>query len=270
MWHAPGMPEPEELPVGVVAAATISSSGDVTSDMATARESPQALNHTIGGVGKPVGHLCWFGPHRPPQEMMETWVAKNPQMMWTIWKDHTGWANQEHINYRAVRNEWNGVCDIIRYELLFRFGGIVVDADSECLKPLSEGDFFQQETAIACYENERVRPGVIGCGFLGAPRGHAFFKACMEEAAAADPGAPAWKAVGPLLMGRVAERFPDAIRIYPARMFNPKHYSGVDAPGDAPIFASQGWGSTKGYGSLRKLPCTCPQCWTTSLRPPWG
>jgi mannosyltransferase OCH1-like enzyme len=238
-------------------------------EASTSKQSPQAIITTIPRVG----HLVWVGPHRPPQEMMESWVKMNPKIMWSIWKDHTaqaGWENQAQIDSRAARDEWNGVADVIRYELLYRYGGICVDADSTCVRPLDEGDFFAQEKAIACYENELVRPGMIGCGFLGAPRAHGFFRACIDEAKGQPAHEAAWKTVGPLLMGRVAARLPDAIRIYPARMFNPKHYTGQVAPGDAPIFAEQGWGSTKGYNSLRKLPCQCPKCWVSALRPPWG
>lgn len=218
-------------------------------------------------------HICWFGPHLAPTEMIESWSKKHSEE-WLImpWKDHTGWVNQEQINSRAKRNEWNGVCDVCRYEILYKFGGFAVDADSECLKALDAGpeDFLSNETAVACAESETVRPGIIGCGFLGAPKGHPFFKACIDEVAAQDPDLMAWKAVGPLLMGRVAAKMPNDIKVYPSRLFNPVHYSGARAPGSQEPFASQGWGSTKGYGSLRRLPCTCPQCWQTALRPSWG
>lgn len=239
----------------------------------TIPETPLALAE-MAAVGIPkLGHLVWVGPHRPPQEMMDTWVVKNPTMIWSIWGDHTataGWENQKQINDRASRKEWNGVADIIRYELLWRYGGICVDADSECIKPLVEGDFFEQTTAVACYEHEGVRPGIIGCGFLGAAKAHPFFRACIDECALTEAGTQAWKAVGPQLMGRVALRMPSLLRVYPARMFNPTHYTGVLAPGDAPIFANQGWGSTKGYNALRKLACTCPDCSINMLRCPWG
>lgn len=218
-------------------------------------------------------HCVWVGPHRPPQEMIDSWEKKHVNgWMYCLWRDHTGWKNQEQINHRAARNEWNGVADVMRYEILHKYGGFVVDADSECLKALDEGpiDFLGQETAVACYENESVRPGVIGCGFLGAPKEHPFFAACIEDVAKQPTGEMAWKAVGPQVMGRVAAKMPDAIKVFPAKMFNPVHYSGTPAPGDYPVYAKQGWGSTKGYGALRKLPCTCPQCWTTALRPPWG
>jgi mannosyltransferase OCH1-like enzyme len=219
-----------------------------------------------------LGHYVWVGAHRPPQEMMDSWPKMNPGMIWSLWTDHTakgGWENQEQIDKRAARKEWNGVADIMRYEILWKFGGIAVDADSECVRPLSEGDFFAQETAVACYEHEMLRPGIIGCGFLGAPKGHSFFRACIDSCAKQDASIAAWKAVGPMCMVRVAECMPSAIRIYPSRMFNPKHYSGRDAPGDATIFAQQGWGSTKGYNSLRKLPCQCQDCWVSMFNAPW-
>lgn len=217
--------------------------------------------------------IVWVGPHRPPTEMIESWAKKHSDK-WLIlpWKDHTGWVNQEQINARARRNEWNGVADCMRYEILYKYGGFAVDADSECLKALDAGpeDFLSSETAVACYESETARPGIIGCGFLGAPAGHPFFKACMDDVATQDPGLMAWKAVGPQCVGRVAAKMPDAIKVFPAKLFNPVHYTGAKAPGNQEPFASQGWGSTKTYNTLRKLPCTCPICWQTALRPSWG
>jgi mannosyltransferase OCH1-like enzyme len=219
-------------------------------------------------------HVLWVGPHNPPMELISTWETKHTDgWFFILWRDHTaGWVNQDQIQARAARREWNGVADVMRYEILHQHGGFAVDADSECLKPLSDGpeDFLNNDTAVACYESESVRPGMIGCGFLGAPKQHPFFEACVAECAVQDPREAAWKTVGPLLMGRVARRMPEALRVYPARTFNPVHYSGAVAPGDGPIYAKQHWGSTKGYGALRKMPCWCDECRITMLRPPWG
>ena len=221
-------------------------------------------------------HLCWFGPHAPPTELIDSWAKKHPGedgWFFTLWRDHKqGWINQKQIDARYARRDYNGVCDVIRPEILNKFGGFVVDADSECLKSLSEGpeDFIGNSTAVACYEHEHLRPGIIGCGFLGAPKGDPFFAACVEEVSHQDPGEQAWKAVGPLLMGRVASRMPEALRVYPARTFNPVHYTGAVAPGSSEIYARQMWGSTRGYGALRKMACQCPECGISALRPPWG
>lgn len=216
-----------------------------------------------------LGHIAWYGPHLQPQEMIDSWSKVNPGIIWTLWRDHTGFENQAQIDARARRNEWNGVADLCRLEILHRFGGIFVDADSVAEKPLQEGDFFSQDTAIGSYESETVRPGLIACGMLGAPKGHPFFRACIDDAAKQNADEQAWKAVGPGLITRVALTMPDQIKVYPARMFCPTHFSGAKAPGDAPIFATQYFGSTKGYNSLRKQPCMCSLCWNNSLRSSW-
>jgi hypothetical protein len=220
-----------------------------------------------------LGHLCWFGPHDPPQEAIDSWSKMNPGIIWTLWRDHkAGWTNTEQINARAERNEWNGVCDVIRLEILHRFGGVAVDADSTAVKPLEESDFFESTTALACYEHEGVRPGIVACGFLAAPKGHPFFAECMAEAARADAREMAWKTVGPMLVTRVAQRMPTQIRVLPAKSFIPTHYTGTKAPGDSPTWAIQHFGSTTSYNKLRKWPCQCSICrnMVSMIRPPWG
>jgi mannosyltransferase OCH1-like enzyme len=219
-------------------------------------------------------HIVWVGPHRPPEEMIKSWDSKHVNgWFFVLWRDHKqGWINQKQIDGRYNRREYNGVADCMRYEILFKQGGICVDADSECIKALDEGPekFLENTTAVACYENESLLPGQIACGFLGAPKGHPFFEACINHVGAQDPGEMAWKTVGPLCVTSVAKNMPGAIRVYPARHFNPKHHSGHMAPGNAEIYAQQGWGSTKGYNALRKMPCSCPECTQTMLRPSWG
>jgi mannosyltransferase OCH1-like enzyme len=223
-----------------------------------------------------LGHIVWVGGHDEPKECIDSWPKLNPDLIWTVWRDHTagqGWINQEQIDARAARREWNGVADCIRYELLTRYGGICVDADSTAAKPLSEGAFFDQgDVAQACFESEAARPGVVACGFLAAPKGHPFFRACVEEVGRADPKEMAWQAVGPMLMTRVAQKMPDAIKVWPSRMFIPEHYSGAKAPGVHPIFANQHFGSTTTYAKLRKWPCQCATCRSSNsmLRPSWG
>lgn len=220
-----------------------------------------------------IGHICWFGPHDPPKECIDSWSEKNPGVMWSLWRDHTQFLfNKEQIAVRGARGEWNGVCDVIRYELLVRYGGVCVDADSTAMKPLAEGDFFEATTALACWESESARPGIVACGFLAAPKGHPFFQACIEEAEKADPKEAAWASVGPMLVTRIAQRMPEAIRVVPSRMFIPEHYTGAKALGTAPIYASQHFGSTTTYNKLRKWACQCQVCRSSNqmIRSSWG
>lgn len=221
-------------------------------------------------------HIVWVGPHDPPQEAIDTWANKHVQgWTFTLWRAHAQeWVNQEQIDLRASRGEWNGVADLMRYEILFRHGGFCVDADSSCLTALDEGpvDLLSKDTALACYENELVRPGIVGCGFLAGPKGHKFFEECVVEASAQDGREQAWKTVGPLLVTKIALTMPQDIEVLPAMMFNPVHYTGAKAPGKHPVYAMQHWGSTTSYNKLRKWPCQCPVCRATAsmIRPPWG
>lgn len=221
-------------------------------------------------------NIVWVGPHSPPQEAIDTWSNKHVNgWLFTLWTDHTkGWVNQAQIDARYARQEFNGVADCMRYEILFKHGGFCVDADSTCLKALDEGpeDFLASDTALACYENELVRPGMVGCGFLGAPKAHIFFDACIDEVSKQDPREAAWKTVGPILMTKIVKELPDDIRVLPARSFNPIHHSGVKAEGTGPIYSEQHWASTVGYNKMRKFSCSCHICRNTQsmLRPSWG
>lgn len=217
-------------------------------------------------------HIVWVGPHDPPADCIDSWKKYHTQDAgWevVIHRDHTGWANTRNIDVRAAKREWNGVCDAIRYEILCKMGGIVVDADSECLQSLD--DRFLEPDAWAVYEHEQARPGIIACGAMGGVQGGEFYRAVFEASLAADPHVMAWKALGPGLLTDVAKRV-QGLTIFPAKTFIPEHFTGAKANGEGPIFARQHWGSTKtsGYNALRKFGCRCRECNISALRPPWG
>lgn len=58
--------------------------------------------------------------------------------------------------------ELNGVADMMRQEILYSEGGIVIDADSLCMQPLDEA--LLDCEAFACWESDMVRPGLIAAG----------------------------------------------------------------------------------------------------------
>lgn len=190
-------------------------------------------------------HQVWIGPRPPPQRLMDTWKTLNPTWEYRLWgNDAVGWENQDAIDMMA---EWNGKADIMRYEILRNHGGVVADADSECIQPLD--DSFRHHDSFACFENEDVRPGLIACGAIGSVPHCRLMEKCVELIPSRWLLEPAWRSVGPLFFTQVARGYP-GLYVYPARTFIPVHFTGRAAPGDAPIFARQYWGSTKGYDNL--------------------
>lgn len=188
-------------------------------------------------------HGIWIGPHRRPEKFMATWRDMNPTWEYRLWTNEKGWRNQSQIDRMA---QFCGKADIMRYEILHEHGGIFVDADSECVRPLDE--VFTSHECWACYENENVRQGLIANGYLGSVPKSPFMKDVLEAVSRVDVSQPAWISTGPQLVTRVAATHPE-LHVFPARTMMPHHFSGTVASGSTPVYAKQHWESIQ---SLRR------------------
>jgi mannosyltransferase OCH1-like enzyme len=152
-----------------------------------------------------------------------------------------------------------GKCDIARVEILNRFGGFFIDADSICLNPLN--DFFVRNDSFTCYENEFERGNLLACGYLASTPGNKLMQLLIEAIGKIDvaeilstPGKSpfdtsrqAWRITGSeLLTSLVFEKRYSAITIYPSYYFIPKHYTGRVYKGLGTTYGTQLWGSTLG------------------------
>jgi len=222
-------------------------------------------------------HVIWIGPHDPPKALIESTAKKHVNgWLFKLWTDKDvaaeKWENQAQVDRM---HELNGKADLLRLELLWRYGGVAVDADALCMRPLDEGpeDFLGNDKVFLFYENETERPGLLSCAVMGAPKGSPFFRECITRAAKADMAKVAWTVTGPKLVTEVARDMPEAVRIYPSKWVNPKYHTGVIAPGAAGInpYYEHRWGGTRGYGGLRPMPCMCHVCRRGNmLFPTWG
>jgi mannosyltransferase OCH1-like enzyme len=203
-------------------------------------------------------HVIWVGDEsRRPDNCIATWRQHNPDWELKLWGNEElanyGWVNAPHMREMAKR-ELNGVADLMRWEILYREGGFLVDADSVCLRPL-EPWLFEGE-ACACWENELVRPGLIAAGYVATVPENPFFGQMIldlqKEPTVVDRRA--WQSVGPLFLTeshRVQQY--TGLTIWPSHFFIPRHFSGLEYQGSGAIFAGQAWGSTLGvYDELHK------------------
>lgn len=91
-------------------------------------------------------HQIWVGPENPPIRWLQTCTALHPSWEVFLWnesmlthmKHDSKWQPHGTIALQLSGSE--GVSskhvDLIRVELLYEYGGIVMDADMECLMPL--------------------------------------------------------------------------------------------------------------------------------------
>jgi mannosyltransferase OCH1-like enzyme len=141
----------------------------------------------------------------------------------------------------------------MRWELLYRFGGVFMDADSICIEPIDEL-VTNNVTAFAGYENEQVRPGLIATGTMGFTPQHPLCRDAIQWILANDvsverTGHRAWKSVGPGLLTRLYDanktNYGTGFTIHPSYFFLPIHHTGLLYNGHAKVYAYQEWGSTK-------------------------
>ena len=197
-------------------------------------------------------HQLWIGPKPAPTKFMDTWRDKNPEFTYIRW-------NEEEIKTRLLKlqciekigemEEINGKADIIRWEILYNYGGIFIDADSICIEPID--DMLMNTKAFAGYEQEEIRKGLIATGTMGFPPKHPLVKKAIEwiennDISVRKTQQRAWITVGPGLLTKMYNtgKFND-LTIFPSYYFLPIHCTGLEYKGHGKVYAYQEWGSTK-------------------------
>jgi mannosyltransferase OCH1-like enzyme len=191
-------------------------------------------------------HQIWIGPKERPSKFMDSWRTNNPDFEYIFW-------NEEEIKKRELKlqcvdkinsmPEINGKADIIRWEILYNYGGVFFDADSISIAPID--DHLMSSLAFASYENESSRKGLIATVAMGFPKHHPLCLSAINWILKNNiSGQMAWRSVGPGLITRLYKSFPD-ITIFPSYYFLPIHFSGNIYMGHGKVYAHQEWGSTK-------------------------
>ena len=197
-------------------------------------------------------HQLWIGKKPAPTKHMDTWKEKNPDFEYIRWNEEEfirrkmNFECQERID---EMEEINGKADIMRWEILYKYGGVFLDADSICVEPI---DYILMNTkCFAGWEHEKLRPGLIATGTMGFPPKHPLVKDtitwmkqnCVNVQKTKQR---AWITVGPGLLTRVYNtgKYKE-MTIFPSYTFLPIHCTGAEYNGHGKIYAYQEWGSTK-------------------------
>lgn len=215
-------------------------------------------------------HIIWIGDEYPqPEACLASWREKHPSWEVRVWENRdlfqNQWINQTHIETLWRARKLAGVADLMRYEILYKEGGVYVDADSVCLRPLD--DWLLEAEMFACWTNEFDRKRLVSNGFLGTVRANPFLRFVIERAAAKRNvlwrwswsrlqmvRMGAWRSVGPYHLTeciRLAKY--DRITILPSHMFLPWHHRGRIYEGGGIVYADHFWGTTtKSYRAMRE------------------
>jgi mannosyltransferase OCH1-like enzyme len=202
-------------------------------------------------------HQIWIGDNPLPKEWMETieTFAKDYGYKYRLWTD----ASLKELEadaipglrslYKSFSGQRAGQADILRLLILYKYGGVYIDADTVMMKPEKfnrflekhkTGMFFGWENLTAA-RTRKLKIGkirrLVANGLIGAEKGHPFLRALLDdivENAGMNRGeSNAWKAVGPLYITQkymeLKKKFPD-VHVFPMRYFYPRAWAGITDP----------------------------------------
>jgi len=203
-------------------------------------------------------HIVWIGDEsRRPEQCIGSWRRLNSDFEVRVWGNadllSRTWINGRHIRALAAAGRFAGVADLMRYEILFSEGGMAVDADAECVRPLP--DWLLDPSEFASWENEHLRPGLITNAFMGAVPDSPYIGqliATVHDKVTVTDAHP-WKTTGPAVVTDVWKRYQYPLTIYPSHYFTPVHFSGQPYAGTGQVFARQFWSSTRADVESRGL-----------------
>jgi mannosyltransferase OCH1-like enzyme len=218
-------------------------------------------------------HLIWIGDaYKRPDRSISSWRDNHPDWQFRLWTDEDlrkrSWINGTHLNAFLKARDWSAAADLMRYEILYREGGVYADADSFSLRPL-DGWLLECEM-FACWEDTLAtgRAQLVSNAFLGSVPANPFLRYLIDTIGRRRDQFQrwswsrmkrvrmgAWKSVGPYRLTKCIYDYESlgyhAISILPSHMFCPNHYSGKRYNGRGLVYADHRWASTrKSYHEL--------------------
>jgi hypothetical protein len=165
-------------------------------------------------------HRIWLGDHPMPVDFVafgETWRALHPEWRQVLWTDHNlppmtnQWVYDMSLSFAAKAN-------VLRYEILNNFGGVYVDTDFECRKPIDE--LIEN---VECFV-ARQPEGLINNAIIGTPAGRPFIAEVVRRlgihARYVTDDIPSVTQSGPFFFTRVADGYP-GLTVFGPELFYP-------------------------------------------------
>ena len=134
-------------------------------------------------------HIIWLGSQPPPSVIfcIESWKKYHPTWEVKVWGDEDiknfSWTTPYSKEVFEKGQNWAEKSDILRFEILYQFGGIYSDADMICLKSF-EDLITNGISFFAGYENNHCVPllqkPLIGSAIIGSKQKHSILRRSMD------------------------------------------------------------------------------------------
>jgi inositol phosphorylceramide mannosyltransferase catalytic subunit len=195
---------------------------DVVPPGPTSRSVPDRLRRLVSRQRIPsVLHRIWLGGKPLPEAELaygETWARHHPGWEHRLWTDDD--LDELGVPAEIVNAAKSPVelADVVRFQLLARHGGVYVDTDFECLRPLDP--LLDGVEAFAAFQ----LPGEVNSAIVGAVPGHPALLRAAELVRKTFGRAPLPDSTGPPFLTHVLWDFPE-VTLFPPELFYPYLWS---------------------------------------------
>jgi mannosyltransferase OCH1-like enzyme len=126
-------------------------------------------------------HQIWLGSPVPDvyKTLMQTWVDMHPGWEYRLWTDeNVGNISLFNKKFYDEAQNYGMKSDILRWEILYQYGGLYVDVDYQCLQPFDALHYlYDFYTGIQPLDTLMVQ---LGAALVGTCPQHPILKHCIE------------------------------------------------------------------------------------------
>jgi mannosyltransferase OCH1-like enzyme len=168
-------------------------------------------------------HQIWIGPDPLPDEhrrWIETWRRRHPNWEHRLWTEDE--LPSDPIRPEVLERLRAPVerADILRLEILYRHGGVYVDTDVECLRPVDEVLAGHDFVGVC------LKPGRMTNTFIASVPAHPLLERALREVKPLEvywtlsaPSDDLKEVAGPPLLRRLVVEYPDVKLLEPPTFF---------------------------------------------------
>lgn len=126
-------------------------------------------------------HQIWIGKKLPDEfkKFTESWKIYHPDWEYKLWtQDDIPKLNLRNRDFIEQSRNPGEISDLLRYEILYQYGGVYLDVDFECLRSLESLHYlYDFYIGIQPLDSGLVQ---LGIGIIGSVPGHPILNACIE------------------------------------------------------------------------------------------
>lgn len=174
-------------------------------------------------------HQIWMGEGKKPtyiKKFMDSWKKNFPEWEYILWDDD----KIEKTDFKVKKyfhhfENYTFKCDMLRFEVLYRYGGIYADTDFECIRNFEH--LLDNLDFLAAKDKEDL---VIHNAIMGCIPNHEFIKKICSDIPGRvenvlEKNSGAHTAFGPGFMVSEFIKYKPKIKVFPSDLFYPYYYT---------------------------------------------